>query len=67
MPGAAGVEPVPLHEWEEAEALEARDRNAAVMTGPAIVADTTSYLPPELTERHGVQLVSLYVGIEGKQ
>ena len=37
------------------------------MTGPAIVADTTSYLPAELTERHGVQLVSLYVGIEGKQ
>jgi DegV family protein with EDD domain len=37
------------------------------MTGPAIVADTTSYLPSELTERHGVQLVSLYVGIEGKQ
>ena len=35
--------------------------------GPAIVADTTSYLPPELTERHGVQLVSLYVGINGKQ
>src|SRR4051812_45885849 len=37
------------------------------MTGPAIVADTTSYLPLELTERHGVQLVSLYVGIEGRQ
>ena len=37
------------------------------MTGPALVADTTSYLPTELTERHGVQLVSLYVGMEGKQ
>lgn len=37
------------------------------MTGPAIVADTTSYLPAELTERHGVQLVSLYVGIDGRQ
>ncbi len=35
--------------------------------GPAIVADTTSYLPAELTERHGVELVSLYVGINGKQ
>ncbi|MGA8219137.1 MAG: DegV family protein [Solirubrobacterales bacterium] len=35
-------------------------------TGPAIVADTTSYLPPELTERHGVELVSLYVGMNGK-
>ena len=34
--------------------------------GPAIVADTTSYLPAELTERHGVQLVSLYVGIDGR-
>jgi DegV family protein with EDD domain len=38
-----------------------------VSAGPAIVADTTSYLPPELTERHHVQLVSLYVGINGKQ
>jgi DegV family protein with EDD domain len=37
------------------------------MSGPAIVSDTTSYLPPELIERHGVELVSLYVGIEGKQ
>src|SRR3954468_883264 len=37
------------------------------MTGPAIVADTTSYLPAELTERHGVQLVSLYVGMNGTQ
>ena len=36
------------------------------MTGPAIVADTTSYLPPELTERHGVQLVSLYTAGDGK-
>jgi fatty acid kinase fatty acid binding subunit len=35
------------------------------MTGPAIVADTTSYLPAELTERHGVKLVSLYVCSEG--
>jgi fatty acid-binding protein DegV len=35
------------------------------MTGPAIVADTT-YLA-ELTERHGVKLVSLYVGMNGKQ
>lgn len=33
----------------------------------AIVADTTSYLPAELIERHDVHLVSLYVGIEGKQ
>jgi DegV family protein with EDD domain len=38
-----------------------------VTTGPAIVADTTSYLPAELTERYGVQLVSLYVSIDGKQ
>jgi DegV family protein with EDD domain len=37
------------------------------MDAPAIVADTTSYLPPELTERHGVRLVSLYVGIDGRQ
>jgi DegV family protein with EDD domain len=33
----------------------------------AVVADTTSYLPPELLQRHDVHLVSLYVGIEGEQ
>jgi DegV family protein with EDD domain len=33
----------------------------------AVVADTTSYLPPELLAQHDVQLVSLYVGIEGEQ
>jgi DegV family protein with EDD domain len=38
-----------------------------VTTGPAIVADTTSYLPAELTERYGVQLVSLYVCTDGKE
>jgi DegV family protein with EDD domain len=37
------------------------------MDAPAIVADTTSYLPAELTSRHNVELVSLYVGIDGKQ
>ena len=31
----------------------------------AVVSDTTSYLPRELIERHGVLLVSLYVGLEG--
>jgi fatty acid kinase fatty acid binding subunit len=35
------------------------------MTGPAIVADTTSYLPAELIERHGVNLVSLYICSDG--
>jgi len=34
---------------------------------PALVADTTSYLPPELLERHDFNLVSLYVGLEGDQ
>src|SRR5918996_4832956 len=34
---------------------------------PALVADTTSYLPPEMLERHEVKLVSLYVGLEGDQ
>jgi DegV family protein with EDD domain len=33
----------------------------------AIVADTTSYLPRELLEKHEVHLVSLYVGLEGEQ
>jgi DegV family protein with EDD domain len=33
----------------------------------AVVADTTSYLPADLVEQHGIHLVSLYVGIEGEQ
>src|ERR671922_428632 len=37
------------------------------MPPTAVVADTTSYLPPELISRHDVHLVSLYVGIEGEQ
>jgi DegV family protein with EDD domain len=37
------------------------------MPSTAVVADTTSYLPPELIQRHEVLLVSLYVGIEGEQ
>jgi DegV family protein with EDD domain len=37
------------------------------MASTAVVADTTSYLPPELLSRHDVHLVSLYVGIEGEQ
>ena len=35
------------------------------MSSTAVVADTTSYLPPELIEQHDIRLVSLYVGIEG--
>jgi DegV family protein with EDD domain len=37
------------------------------MPSTAVVADTTSYLPPELLAKHDVKLVSLYVGIEGEQ
>jgi DegV family protein with EDD domain len=37
------------------------------MPSTAVVADTTSYLPPELIQHHDVRLVSLYVGIEGEQ
>jgi DegV family protein with EDD domain len=37
------------------------------MPSTAVVADTTSYLPPELLAKHDVNLVSLYVGIEGEQ
>jgi DegV family protein with EDD domain len=37
------------------------------MPSTAVVADTTSYLPPELIAEHDVHLVSLYVGIEGEQ
>ena len=34
------------------------------MNQVAIVADTTAYLPPDLVERNGIQLVSLYVNWE---
>ena len=34
------------------------------MQSVAIVSDTTGYLPAELVERHGIQLVSLYVNWE---
>jgi DegV family protein with EDD domain len=37
------------------------------MPSTAVVADTTSYLPPRLISEHDVHLVSLYVGIEGEQ
>jgi fatty acid kinase fatty acid binding subunit len=43
------------------------EKSVKTNAGPAIVADTTSYLPAELTERHGVELVSLYVGMNGTQ
>ena len=36
-------------------------------TRPALVTDTTSYLAPEVLERHDIHLVSLYVGLEGEQ
>jgi DegV family protein with EDD domain len=35
--------------------------------GTAIVADTTSYLPPEILKRHDVHLINLYVGLKGEQ
>ena len=35
------------------------------MADVAIVTDSTSYLPPELIERHGIQVVSLYVVFGG--
>jgi fatty acid kinase fatty acid binding subunit len=34
---------------------------------PALVIDTTTYLPPEMIERHQLKMVSLYVGLEGNQ
>jgi DegV family protein with EDD domain len=34
---------------------------------PALVADTTSYLPADLLAFHQVHLISLYVGLEGEQ
>jgi DegV family protein with EDD domain len=37
------------------------------MPSTAVVADTTSYLPRELLDKHNIQEVSLYVGLEGDQ
>jgi DegV family protein with EDD domain len=37
------------------------------MPSTAVVADTTSYLPRELLQKHDVEEVSLYVGLEGEQ
>jgi fatty acid kinase fatty acid binding subunit len=37
------------------------------MPSTAVVADSTSYLPAELLEKHDIKQVSLYVGIEGEQ
>jgi fatty acid kinase fatty acid binding subunit len=47
--------------------VERPGMDAAATPTTAIVADTTSYLPPELIVAHGVHLVSLYVGLEGDQ
>src|ERR687897_3655950 len=35
------------------------------MTPVAVVTDSTSYLPPELIERHGIYVVPLYVVFGG--
>jgi DegV family protein with EDD domain len=37
------------------------------MPSTAVVADTTSYLPRDLLEKHDIKQVSLYVGLEGNQ
>ncbi len=36
------------------------------MSKVAIVTDTTHYLPREVVERHGFELVSLYVNWNGR-
>jgi len=33
----------------------------------AIVCDSTTYLPPELIEAHGIEVISLYVTLDGEQ
>jgi DegV family protein with EDD domain len=33
----------------------------------AVVTDTTSYLPPELIERYGIEVVDLYIVFEGER
>src|SRR5918912_1155616 len=35
------------------------------MPGVALVTDSTAYLPPDLVERHGIQVVPLYVVFGG--
>src|SRR3954464_13079296 len=37
------------------------------MPSTAVVADSTSYLPPEILAQHDIKVVSLYVGLEGEQ
>src|ERR687894_1399262 len=36
------------------------------MSRVAVVTDTTQYLPREVIERHGIELVSLYVNWNGR-
>ena len=36
------------------------------MSRVAVVTDTTHYLPREIVERHGINLVSLYVNWQGR-
>jgi DegV family protein with EDD domain len=48
----------------------ARNGRTVVVTAssrPALVTDTTSYLPQEEIDRHDIRLVSLYVSLEGEQ
>src|SRR5262245_45456267 len=37
------------------------------LSSPALVIDSTTYLPPELIARHDMHVVSLYVQLEGEQ
>jgi DegV family protein with EDD domain len=37
------------------------------VSAPALVIDSTSYLPPEQIAEHEMSVVSLYVGLEGEQ
>jgi DegV family protein with EDD domain len=43
------------------------DAPAAGDSGVAVVTDSTTYLPPELTERWNIEQVSLYVGWGGER
>lgn len=37
------------------------------MSGVRVVTDSTSYLPPEVVVRHGLEIVSLYSAFEGEE
>ena len=67
VPPVTSVFAIAAHGRRMVEAGSGAVISAACPRSTAVVADTTSYLPPELIADHDVHLVSLYVGLEGDQ